>query len=175
VDTATKEVYAYVVRSELVYANENIGSRSTQASQLPREIAMMEVVDDDRIDLRRGKVSVTVQEHMHEKESTRTVLDMTMHNQRHAEESIYHGVHRRRRCKSSTGGQREGCGQMTLERPVVSPVAGWPRGEEARRSRHRRRSGRHFAHPIESSGCVPTLVVKPWRAVVDNIVSTGSR
>jgi hypothetical protein len=108
VDTATREVHAYVVRGELVYANENIGSRGMQASQLAREIAMMEVVDDDRVDLRRGKVSVTVQEHMHEKESTRTVLDMTMHNQRHAEESIYHEVHRRRRCKSSTGGQREG-------------------------------------------------------------------
>jgi hypothetical protein len=118
VDAATREVHAYVVRGELVYACESIGSRGMQASRFARELAMMKVIDDDRDELRGITVSVTVQEHMHEKESTRTGPDMTMHNQRHAEESIYHGVHRPRRCKSSTGGQREGCGEMTLERPV---------------------------------------------------------
>jgi hypothetical protein len=97
------------------------------AARRPRDslekLARMEEVYNDRFELRGGKVSVIVQEHMRGKESTRTKPNMTMHNQRHVEESIYHGVRRLRRCELSTGGRKEGCREIPLERLVVAPVA----------------------------------------------------
>jgi hypothetical protein len=102
----------------------------------------MEVVDNDRVNLRGIKVSVVVQEHMHGKQLTCTEPGMTMHNQTQAEDRIYRKVHRRRRCQCSTGDPKEGCGKMTLERSVGAPVAGWPGGRGTHISRHRGRSNR---------------------------------
>jgi hypothetical protein len=87
------------------------------------------------------------------------VPDMTTHNQRHVEESIYHGVRRRRRCELSIGGRKEGCGEMPLGRLVVAPVACWSRGKGSASFTLSRMIGRPGAQPIEKSVDVPASVV----------------
>jgi hypothetical protein len=60
------------------------------------------------------------------REGINTHPDMTVHNQRHAEESIHHGVRRIGQCERSTGGRDKGSTEKTLKRPVVASV--WPVG-----------------------------------------------